>query len=127
MSYKPAWDSAAKGLFTTITAFNLNAAGGESTFTGLPAKYLVIALRAYDASATPVAATAGLFTATGGGGTTVVTLATLLGLTAATKVSAMTIAATTDYLTAPTLFLRNGTAQGTALTVSFQLQILDLT
>lgn len=127
MSYKPSWDLAAKAQFPLITTFNLNAVGGEATFTGLPAKYLVIALRAFDASATPVLATAGLFTATGGGGTAVVSLATLTGLTAATKVSAMTVAVPADYLTASTLFLRNGTAQGTALTASFQLEVLDLT
>lgn len=127
MSYKPTWDLAAKNLFPLIQAFNLNSAGGESTFIGLPAKYLVVALRAFDSSAVPVLATAGLFTATGGGGTAVVSLATLTGLTTPTKISAMTIAVPADYLTASTLFLRNGTAQGSALLVSFQLEILDLT
>ena len=127
MTYKSAWDLASKNIFPLITGFNLNAAAGESTFTGLPAKYLVIGLRPFDASGVPVLATAGLFTLTGGGGTAVVALATLTGLTAASKVSAMTIAVPADYQNAATLFLRCGTAQGSALTASFQLEILDLT
>ena len=131
MSFDPLWHMGGKRrCLPVITGFNLNSVGNESTWSiGLPSKYLVLSLRVYDASATPVLATAGLFTATGGGGTTLVTPAVLTALTSASKVTSMTLAAVagTDYQTASTLFLRNGTAQGSALTASFQLEILDLT
>ena len=129
MSFKPEWDQAAKIRTLAPLLLNCNAAGGELTWTGLPAKYRVISLYAFDASAAPVLATAGLYTATGGGGTTLVTAATLTALTAATKMLNSTLAAgaTSDYQTAATLFLRNAVAQGTALTVSFSLVIQDLT
>lgn len=109
--------------------FSLNAAAGEVTFADLPAKWRFEELVAYDASATPVAATVGLFTATGGGGTTLVAATTLPTLTAPAKMVSLAPAAiaTTDYQTANTVFLRNVAAQGSALTVSFALTIRDLT
>lgn len=131
MSYDPVWTLGAKRrCLPIISGFNLNSAGGEQTWTtGLPAKYIITALRAFDASGTPVAATAGLYTATGGGGTTLVTAATLTTLTAAAKFASMTLAAVagTDYQTASTLYLRCVVAQGSALTASFQLEIVELT
>jgi len=129
MSFDPTWHlGARRRALQPITGFNLNSAGGEQAWTGLPSKYIVQSLRAYDASATPVLATVGLFTATGGGGTTLVTAATITALTAAAKTTSMTLAAIagTDYMTNGTLYLRCGVAQGTALTASFILEILDL-
>lgn len=109
--------------------FSLNSAGGEVTFADLPAKYRVESLMAYDANAVPVLGSVGLFTATGGAGTTLMAATTLTTLTATAKMQSMALAAIagTDYQTANTLFLRNIIAQGTALTVSFALTIRDLT
>lgn len=128
MSWKAEWDYAARIRTLPALTLNCNSAGTELTWTGLPAKYRIVALYAYDATATPVLATAGLFTATGGGGTTLVTAATMTALTAASKILSMTLAAATgtDYQTASTLFLRNVVAQGTALTVKFALTIQEL-
>lgn len=112
----------------SVLTLDCNSAGSEQTFIGLPAKYRVLSLNAYDATGTPVLAQAGLYTATGGGGTTIVTAATMTALTAATKWLALTLAAITgtDYLTANTLFLRCTVAQGSALTIKFVLIIHEL-
>lgn len=105
-----------------------NSAGTEQTWTGLPAKYRIVSLYGYDASATPALATVGLFTATGGGGTTVCAATLMTTLTAATKLLNASLAGVTgtDYFTAGTLFLRNVVAQGTALTVRFTLTIQEM-
>lgn len=111
------------------TGITINSAGTDvATFTGLPAKYLVTGFRVFDSSVNlgSSSATVGVFTATGGGGTTIVTAAVLTALTAAAKVLGMTIAVTTNYQTAATLYVRNVIAHGSPATVSVQLEILDL-
>lgn len=111
------------------TAINLNNAGTDTAIGGLPAKYIITALRAFDASAVPVLATAGLFTSTGGGGTTLAAAAALTTLTSASKYTLMTLAGgtLTDYRTEGTIYMRNVVAQGTALTARFAIEFIDLT
>ncbi len=82
-------------------------------------KYIVDAVIVTDPSTSlgSSAATLGVFTSTGGGGTTVVTSATLTELTAASKYKSMTIAENDDSLTSASLYARVGTAHGSAATV----------
>lgn len=66
-------------------------------------------------------ATIGVFTGAGGTGTTVVTAATVLGVTAATKFADLILAVTADTLTSSTLTIRTGVAQGSAITCDFYI------
>ena len=112
------------------TAVSINALNTDvTTFTGLPAKYIVRRITVFDASANLGASAAeiAVFTAAAGGGTAVVASAVLTGLTAATKFSDRTIATSADYLTAATLYVRNTVAHGSAATVSIILEYEDLT
>jgi hypothetical protein len=112
-----------------ITATNVNSAATDvGTFTGLPTKYRVVRLQAFDASASLTTATVDLRTAAAGGGTALVSAAGMTACTAAAKFSDLTLAATatTDYQTTTTLTVRNVTAQGSAATVSFMLEVIDL-
>jgi hypothetical protein len=113
-----------------LTGINVNSAATDvGTFSNLPAKYRVIRLEAFDASVSLTTATADLRTAAGGGGTALVAAAGMAACTAAAKFSDLTLAAiaTTDYQTAATLTVRNVTAQGAPATVSFLLEVIDLT
>lgn len=128
MSYNPQWDQASSLRRIKITGINLNSATTDvGTFSGLPAKYRVMRLTGYDTSTSLTLATVDLRTATGGGGTAIVSAGVLSALTAATKFVDITLAVTADYQTASTLTLRNVTAQGGAATASFLLEYMDLT
>lgn len=101
------------------TAINLNSAGSDNAVTIIAPKYII---RRYVVTNTSTSlaispATLGLFTGAGGTGTTIVTPATLTALTGATKFVDMTVALTTDTLTAATLYIRNVLAAGGAATV----------
>lgn len=112
------------------TAINLNSAAADvATITGLPAKYIVRRVTAFDVSTSLAASAAslGVFTAAGGGGTAVVADGTMIALTGASKFLDRTVAASTDYLTASSLILRCGTAFGSAATVSVIIEVNDLT
>jgi len=110
-----------------VTAVNLNSVA-DTAITGLPAKWRPTKLTAFDASTTPGAlAVVGLFTAAAGAGTNLLAAFTLTGLTGATKIADGTLISITDYRTESTVYLRNVTANGSALTSSFCLFIEDLT
>lgn len=111
-----------------LTGVSVNAAASDvGSFAGLPAKYLVLGLRGFDASISLTTATIDLRTAAAGAGTALVSAQALAALTAASKVASLTLAVTDTYQTAATLYVRNVTAQGAAATVSLVLEILDLT
>jgi hypothetical protein len=111
-----------------LTGQSLNAAAGDlSPFAGLPSKYKLRAVRVYDANAVPVLAQLGLYTAAAGGGTAIVAPTTLTGNTSAAKIVDLTIADTTTYKTATTLYPRRVVSQGSSLTVSIEIEIEDLT
>lgn len=119
---------------TIKTLVSVNAAATDvTTFTGLPAKYRVLRLMVFEASTSLAAsaATLGLFSASGGGGTAIVALSTLTNLSAAAGFvdlpRAITTALSGTYRTESTLYVRNGTAHGSAATVSVLLEIMDLT
>lgn len=111
------------------TLVNCNQTNADAaTFTGLPAKYRITKMAIFDASTSFGAslATLGLYTAAAAGGTNLVVLATLVALTAATKIKDATVI-TTDYQTAATLYVRVGVTFGSAATVSVAIEAEDLT
>ncbi len=112
----------------TARTVDLHTATGDvATFT-IPSyvtAYQVTAFKITNCSTTPILASLGLFTAASGGGTTVVTAATITGASAATVVLSQTIASTAR-LTAGTLFVNLGTANALALTCDMKVDIDDL-
>ena len=76
---------------------------------------------------TPVLAQFGLYTAASGGGTAIVAPTTLTGLTSPAKLAALTIADATTYKTAQELYPRRVVSQGSALSVTYDIEIEDLT
>jgi hypothetical protein len=118
LSYDPRWNRVVE-----VVGININSAGSDNALT-LPAgvaKWRPTKLTITDASTSLAAsaATIGLFTSTGGGGTTLVTAALLTSLTGATVCFDMTLlgAASANYLTGQTVYLRNVLAHGSAATV----------
>lgn len=109
----------------SISANNVD----TTTFTGLPAKYRVRKFSVFDSAVVPIAGTLGLYTGAGATGANLVVLATLVALTAPSKITDMALAAIagTDYQTGPILYVRNGTANVAACTVTVALEIEDLT
>jgi len=109
-----------------IPTLNVNLNNVADTIVQIPySKYRVLGMYVYDASATPLLAQLGLFTAAAGGGNAVVAAVTLTALTSASKLLALTIALG-DVLTGNTLYLRNTVAQQSALNVDVMLDIMDL-
>lgn len=107
---------------------NLNAGANTdsgSTFTNLPAKYLVLHLWFDNASGTPTLSTVALRTASGGGGTAIVTAQALSSLSAA-NITLDSVLAVTTTQTAGTLYLRNVAAVGSAMTADATLEIIPL-
>lgn len=110
-----------------LSGVSLNSAATDvGTFTGLPAKYIVRRLTVTNASTSLTLATVSLHTTTGGGGTAIVSIQALSGLTGSGKFVDLTLAVTTDTQTASSLVLRNITAQGSAATADAYLEILPL-
>lgn len=105
---------------TALTGVNLNSAGSDNAIALPPgvSKWAPSRLRIYDASTSLGAslATLGLYTGAGGTGTTLVTPALLTSLTSATTFLDMTLAVTSAYQTATTIYLRNVIAHGGAAT-----------
>lgn len=106
------------GVLVKLTALNLNQANTDNPVTVPFSKYVVRRMSVTNCSSTLAAslATVGLYTGAGATGTTVVTLGLLQALTASTKYVDMTLALTTDVLTASTLYIRNGVTAGSAIT-----------
>ncbi len=112
------WTNLAIGVLAKATSLNLNQTNTDNAVTVAGAKYVVrkVVVTNCSTSLAISAATIGVFTSTGGGGTTVVALGLLTALTAATKYIDMTLALTTDTLSAATLYVRNGVTHGGAAT-----------
>jgi hypothetical protein len=113
------------------TLVSVNAANTDvAVFPGLPSKWRLRKLIAYDASTSLAAssATIGAYTAASGGGTNLVGLAVLTTLSSTTKCLDMTVvaAATTSYATASSCFIRCGIAHGSAATITVAIEIENL-
>lgn len=96
------------------------------SFSTLPARYIVRRLTFDNASATPTLSTVSLRTATGGGGTAIVSVQALSSLSASTTFLDSTLAVTATVQTASTLTIRAVTAAGTAATVDVTLEVVPL-
>jgi hypothetical protein len=123
-------------LRVTLTGINFNAANTDNAIIiPLPpgfSTYLVSALYLSDASGTLTTATCGLFTATGAGGTAIVTTGTAITVSTASantnnNTQSFTInnAGTQSY-NAATLYFRVQTAEGSAQTGNVTLFIIPL-
>jgi hypothetical protein len=111
-----------------LTAYTvqLNATGDPATIA-IPAyvtSYQVTAFKITACSATPILASVGLFSAAAGGGTTIVTAATITGATSASVVLSGTIASTAT-LTAATLYIHVAVANAASMTCTFKIDIED--
>jgi hypothetical protein len=112
----------------TARAVDLHTVTGDVATIAIPSyvtAYQVTAFKITNCSATPVLASLGLFTAASGGGTTVVTAATITGATAATVVLSQTVASLAR-LTASMLYINLGVANTAALTCDIKVDIDDL-
>lgn len=111
-----------------VQSLNLNAAApiDLTSFTVPFAKYVPVRAIVFDATANLAAATLGLYTASGGGGTAIVAPTLLSNLTGSTKFQSLTIAALTDMVTAQTLYPRLTVASGVAGTASLMIEFVEL-
>ena len=109
------------GILAMATGINLNSAGSDNAISVEGATYRIDKVMIVNGSVSLTTATAGVFTAAGGLGTVVSPDQSLAALTASTKYKDLTLDAGigTDVLTASTLYIRNGTAQGSAATADF--------
>lgn len=112
------------GLLGSITGLNLNSATTDTAVTIASARYRIDKITLESPSAAVTTATAGLFTAAGGGGVTLCADQALAAtLTATTKFQNMTQQAIvgTDIRTEGTLYARVGTAEGAARMVNCKI------
>lgn len=111
------------GLLGSLTGVNLNVPTSDNAVTMRSARYELWAVTVENASVNLTLATAGLFTAAGGGGTTLAADQSLAALSASSKFMDLILQTicTTDLQTAGTLYFRVGTAQGVAATANVWL------
>lgn len=110
------------GLLGSATAVNHNSVA-DTAITMSSSRYRIDKVTVEAASTSLTTATAGVFTASGGGGTTIVADQALSALTASTKFKDLTLEtiATTDVFTASVLNYRVGTAQGSPATATVRI------
>lgn len=108
------------GILAIATGLDMNVGNNDNAISISATKYIIRRITLYDGSINLTTVTVGVFTAAGGAGTTLVANAAVAALTAAAKFLDLTLAGVvgTDYRTEGTLYLRTGTAQGSAATVS---------
>lgn len=112
------------GLLASSDAIDLNSATTDTAVTIGATRYLIDNITLESPSAAVTTATMGLFTAAGGGGTTLCADQALSGsLTATTKVMNLVKQAIvdSDSRTDGTLYIRVGTAEGSACTVNVKI------
>lgn len=111
------------GILGSITGWNLNSATTDTAITMGSSRYIIDKVEVDNGSVNMTTATGGLFTAAGGGGTTIAADQVLTALTASTKFLDLVLQAIagTDVFTAGTLYARCGTAQGVAATANLRI------
>jgi hypothetical protein len=112
------------GLLASSDAVDLNSGSTDTAVTVGATRYLIDKVTLENPSAAVTTATMGLFTAAGGGGTTLCANQALSGtLTGTTKIMNLAKQAIvdTDSRTDGTLYVRVGTAEGAARTVNVKL------
>ena len=117
------------GVLGRLTAVDLNVPASDNAMTIAATRYIIRRIVVENASVNLTLATAGVFTAAGGGGTTLAVDQVLSALTASSKFLDMTLAAVvgTDARTEGTIYFRVGTAQGVPATANVWLEGEDLT
>lgn len=108
------------GLLCSATAIDLNVPTSDNAMTVESARYRIDKIVVENASVNLTAATLGVFSAAGGGGTGYAADQVLTALTAAAKFLDLILggAIATDLQTAGTIYARVGTAQGGAATAN---------
>jgi hypothetical protein len=108
------------GLLGAASTVNMNSGASDNAITIESARYRIDKVVVENASINLTTATAGMFTAAGGGGTTLAADQVLTALNASTKFLDLTLGGgyNTDVFTAATLYFRVGTAQGAAATAN---------
>lgn len=108
------------GVIGSVTAINANSAATDNAVTLESSRFRIDKITFENASISLTTATVGVFTAAGGGGTTVAADQALSALTATTKFKDLTLggSVTADVVTANPLYVRIGSAQGSAATVN---------
>lgn len=111
------------GLLGAIATLNLNSGATDNAFTVNATRYIIDLIVIDAASVNMTTATLGIFTAAGGGGTTLAADQSLAALSAGSKFLKLTLQAITgtDAFTPATLYARCGTAQGVAATANLYL------
>lgn len=111
-----------------LTAYTvqINSIGDPATIAIPPyvTAYQVTAFKITNCSGTPILGQVGLFTAASGGGTAVVTAATITGATASSVVLSQTIASSAR-ITAATLFIHVSVANSASVTCDMKVDIED--
>lgn len=116
------------GLLGGMENVNLNSANTDTAILMTPGRYRIDRIVIENASINTTAATAGVFTAAGGGGTSLAANQSLAALTASSKFLELTLTAVvgTDVRTEANLQFRVGTAQGAADTANVWIFGWDL-
>lgn len=111
------------GLLGSLTAVDLNVATSDNAVTMSASRYVLEKVTVENASVNLTTATLGVFTAAGGAGTSLAADQSLAACTASTKFHDLTLDATpgTDVITAGTVYVRVGSAQGTPATANVSL------
>jgi hypothetical protein len=111
------------GILGSASSVDCNSATTDNSITMGSARYIIDKVTVDNASISLTTATAGVFTAVGGGGTTIAADQALSALTASTKFDDLTLQAITgtDVFTSGTLYFRIGTAQGAAATADVRI------
>lgn len=111
------------GVIASLSLVDLNVATSDNAMTVESTRYRIDKLVVENATVNLTAATAGLFSAAGGAGTTLAADQSLAALTASTKFDDLSLEAVcgTDVQTAGTVYFRVGTPQGTACSASVWL------
>lgn len=108
------------GILASKLLVDVNSAGSDNALTVEASRYRIDKVMIENASANLTTATVGLFTAAGGGGSTLAADQVASALTASSKFKDLTLDAGvgTDVRTEGTIYFRNGTAQGAPATLS---------
>ena len=108
------------GLLASKIGINLNSSATDNAVVVESARYRVDKIVVTNASINLTTATLGVFTAAGGGGTTIAADQALTVCSAASKFHDLTLggSVTADVVTAATIYLRVGTAQGASATAN---------
>jgi hypothetical protein len=111
------------GELGSLTAVNLNVGNQDNSITIEATRYRIDKITLENPNGAVLTATAGVFTAPSGGGTTIAATQVLTALSATTKFMDMTLQSVvgTDVFIASQIYFRTGTPEGTARTCNVRV------